>query len=124
MTVALWCVLVAAVLPIVCTMIAKWGFKGFDNHNPRAWLAGLTGWRARAHAAQGNSWEAFAVFSAGVFAAHLAQAPQSRIDIIAVAFVLARVVFIALYVANLASLRSLVWGVGFFLSVALFVIGA
>jgi uncharacterized MAPEG superfamily protein len=124
MTVALWCVLVAALLPIACTAIAKSGFKGFDNHNPRDWLARQTGWRARAHAAQGNSWEAFAVFSAGVFAAHLAHAPQARVDAIAIAFIIVRLIYIVLYITDRAALRTLVWAAGLLLSVALFLAGA
>jgi uncharacterized MAPEG superfamily protein len=45
-TLAYWCVLLAALLPIACAGIAKWGMftqppkqGGFDNANPRAWLA-------------------------------------------------------------------------------------
>ena len=124
MTLSLWCVLVAAVLPIFCTGIAKWGFKGFDNNNPRDWLSRQQGWRARANAAQGNSWEAFAIFSAGVFTAHIAHAPQMSVDAISIAFVVARLLFIFFYVTDRAALRSWVWLVGFGLSVALFVISA
>ena len=54
-TVAYWCVLIAALLPIVCAGLAKWhGFGrprregGYDNVEPRAWLARQDGWRARA----------------------------------------------------------------------------
>ena len=46
LTVAYWAVVVAALLPIGCAGVAKWGQigrarrdGGFDNHNPRAWLA-------------------------------------------------------------------------------------
>ena len=39
MPIALWCVLVAAVLPIVCVGIAKAKGPRYDNRNPRAWLA-------------------------------------------------------------------------------------
>ena len=124
MTLSLWCVLVAAVLPIFCTGIAKWGFKGFDNNNPRDWLSRQQGWRARANAAQGNSWEAFAIFSAGVFTAHIAHAPQMSVDAISIAFVVTRLLFIFFYVTDRAALRSWVWLVGFGLSVALFVISA
>ena len=46
------CVLIAGMLPLVSTAIAKWGFQGFDNHNPREWLSRQTGFRARANAAQ------------------------------------------------------------------------
>jgi len=80
MTTALWCLMIAALLPIVCTGIAKWGFKGFDNNRPREWLARQDGWRARANAAQQNSWEAFAIFSAAVLTAHVVEAPQARVD--------------------------------------------
>jgi len=124
MTLSLWCVLVAAILPILCTGIAKWGFRDFDNRNPRDWLARQQGWRARANAAQGNSWEAFAIFSAGVFAAHLAKGPQQTIDAIAVAFIVSRLLFILFYVTDRSSLRSCVWAVGMGLSVALFVVSA
>ena len=58
-TVAYWCVLVAALLPIVCAWIAKQkGFGkprregGFDNHNPRQWLATLQGLPAQAGVGQ------------------------------------------------------------------------
>ena len=48
-TLAYWCVLIVALLPIVCTGIAKAGMfgksrkdGGYDNDNPRAWLARQT----------------------------------------------------------------------------------
>lgn len=124
MTIALWCVLVAGLLPIVCAGISKWGFRGYDNRQPREWLARQEGWRARANAAQQNSWEAFALFAAGVFAAHLAGGPQPQADLIAVAFVLARLAYIFLYVTDRATLRSVVWLLGLGLSVSLFLITA
>lgn len=52
-------VLIAGLLPIVCAGIAKWGVKNYDNHQPRSWLALQEGYRARANAAQENSFEAF-----------------------------------------------------------------
>jgi uncharacterized MAPEG superfamily protein len=124
MTISLWCVFIAALLPIVCTTIAKWGFPGFDNSHPREWLARQQGWRARANAAQGNSWEALAIFSAAVFTAHLAHASQSSVDAIAIAFIIARLAFILFYVTNRPTLRSWAWLFGFGLSVALFVVAA
>jgi uncharacterized MAPEG superfamily protein len=124
MTVSLWCVLVAAVLPLVCTVVAKSGRKEFDNRSPREWLARQQGFRARANAAQQNSWEALAVFAAGVFTAHFAHAPQATLDALAVAFVITRLGYIACYLGDAATLRSIVWFLGFGLSVALFVIGA
>ena len=59
LSIAYWCVLIAALLPFVCAYLAKSrGFGkavasgGYDNHEPRAWLARQTGWQARANAAQ------------------------------------------------------------------------
>lgn len=124
MTTALWCVLAAALLPIVCTAIAKLGAGPFDNRHPREWLARLHGWRSRANAAQQNSWEALAIFAAGVFSAHLAHAPQPMVDLLALLFIGVRVIYVGCYLADAASLRSLVWFAGLGLSIALFVAGA
>ena len=43
MTIALWCVLVAGLLPYAATVIAKLGGARFDNRDPRAWLERQTG---------------------------------------------------------------------------------
>lgn len=124
MTIALWCLMIAALLPIVCTGIAKWGLKGYDNNRPREWLARQEGWRGRANAAQQNSWEAFAIFAAAVLTAHVVEAAQPRVDGIAIAFISTRLLYIWCYVMDFANLRSVVWMVGLGLSISLFVIGA
>lgn len=123
MTVALWCVIAAGLLPILCAALAKGLGKGFDNSRPREWLAQQQGAAGRAQSAQQNSWEAFAFFSACVFAAHLAQAPQARIDTLAVAFVVVRLLYILCYVTDRATMRSIVWLVGFALALAIFLVG-
>lgn len=123
MTIALWCVFVAGILPILCTGMAKAGSRGFDNRAPREWLAQQEGWRRRASAAQANSWEAFALFSAGVIVAHVAGATQSTVDTIALSFLVARVLYIACYLGDRATLRSLVWFIGFALSLSLYFLG-
>jgi uncharacterized MAPEG superfamily protein len=125
-TIAYWCVLVAALLPIVCAGIAKYGTMrtspregGFDNNNPRAWLARQTDWRARANAAQANTFEALPFFFAAVIIAHQLQASQERLDILAVLFVVLRMTYIALYVGDKASARSIVWALALFTNIAL-----
>ncbi|MBP6105368.1 MAG: MAPEG family protein [Steroidobacteraceae bacterium] len=120
MTIAFWCVLVAGFLPYFGTLTAKIGGERFDNSNPRDWLNAQSGFRKRANAAQHNSFEAFPFFAAAVIIAHLAGAPQGRIDLFAVVFVLARLFYIAFYVADMATLRSLAWFVGLGSVVALF----
>jgi uncharacterized MAPEG superfamily protein len=123
MTIAYWCVLVAALLPIVAVGFAK-AKPDFDNNAPREWLGRLSGWRARAHAAHLNSFEAFPPFAAAVIIAQLMHAPQGRIDLLALVFIAARVAYIALYITDRASLRSVAWTVAMGCVIALFVAGA
>lgn len=113
MNIAFVCVLIACAMPLLLTVIAKAGGartgQPFDNNHPRAWLAKLSGWPLRANAAQQNSWEALPIFIAGVLMATVANVPQATIDFWAVWFIVARVIYAVLYVADQASLRSLIW---------------
>lgn len=126
MTIAFWCVLAAAVMPLVFTAVAKFGEggKGFTNRKPRLFQQNLEGYRARAHWAHLNSLEAFPPFAAGVVIAQFLHAPQGRIDLLALAFIALRLVYGALYIADKAALRSLVWALGFFCVVGLFIVAA
>ncbi|MEO7392211.1 MAG: MAPEG family protein [Ramlibacter sp.] len=115
-TVAYWCVFIAVLLPLACAWLAKSrGFErprkegGYDNRDPRVWLAGQTDWRARANAAQANSFEALPFFIGAVIIAHQLGAAQTRVDILAVLFVTLRIIYIAMYVAGLATARSTFW---------------
>lgn len=119
-TVAYWCVLVAAILPILCAGLAKWGMfgkprkaGGFDNDHPRAWLARQTGWRARANAAQANSFESLPFFIGAVVIAHQLGANQLRVDVLAFIYIVLRMMFVMTYVAGLSTPRSIVWGLAF-----------
>lgn len=125
-----WCVLVAALLPIVCAGIAKWGsFRtprsqgGYDNLDPRAWLARQTDWRARANAAQANSFEALPFFIGAVVIAQQLGAQQGLLDILAFVFVVLRVVYILLYVGGQASARSAVWSLALAVNIGILFAG-
>lgn len=123
MTLANLSLLILILLPIVCAGISKAGSRRYDNHHPRDWLAAQEGYRRRATAAQQNSWEALSMFVAGFAVAHFNGASPETIGGLSAAFVLVRMVYIALYVANLALLRSLAWMVGIGLTIALFFVG-
>ncbi len=123
MTIAYWCVLAAAVLPYLTVAFAKYR-PDYDNARPREWLARLDGFRARAVWAHHNAFEAFAPFAAGVIIAHLAGAPQGRIDALALAFVAARVAYAACYLLDRPTLRSIVWSLGFACVIGLFAVAA
>ena len=125
-TVAYWCVLFAALLPYACAYLAKFrGFGkprsqgGFDNHDPRGWLARQTGWQARADAAQANSFEALPFFIGAVIIAHQLGAAQTRLDILALLFITLRIIYVAMYVAGLPTVRSAVWAAAFLVNVGI-----
>lgn len=126
MTIAIVCVIIAGFLPIIAAGIAKFGptenagSDPFDNHQPREWLAKQTGLRARANAAQANTFESLPFFYIAIAIAMILEAPQARIDVLAIGYLLARVAYIACYVMDWANLRTLVWLLGFACTVALF----
>jgi uncharacterized MAPEG superfamily protein len=123
-------VLIAALLPYACSYVAK--FKGFgkprsaggyDNADPRAWLARQEGFSARANAAQANSFEALPFFIGAVIIAEQLGAPQTRLDILAVLFITLRLFYIAMYVAGLSTARSAFWALAFLVNIGIFLSG-
>ncbi len=93
MPIAVWCLLVAGVLPVLTTGLAKAGAP-YDNHQP--------------------------FFAAAVLAAQGQDAPQLAIDMLALLYVAARIAYTAAYVADRPTLRSILWSVGFLTVVAIF----
>jgi hypothetical protein len=85
-------------------------------------LAKQTGFRARANAAQANCFEAFPFFAVGVILATLTQADAQLIGTLALVFVASRVAYIACYLADKASARSLFWAVGYAAVIWLYVL--
>jgi uncharacterized MAPEG superfamily protein len=115
-------ILVVGLLPIICAGIAKWGAKHYDNHNPRAWLAEQDGFRARANAAQQNSFEVFPFFAVGVILAALGGADGDVLESLSWAFVGLRVAYIACYVTDRATWRSVAWLLGWVACIYLYVL--
>ena len=123
MTMAFWMVLVAALIPYFTVAVSKYR-PDYDNAAPRAQAERSGGARQRAWWAHLNAFEAFPPFAAGVIIAHLAQARQDWVDLLAVAFVALRVLYTVLYVADRPTARSLAWGAAFLCMVGLFVAAA
>lgn len=94
--------------------------EGYDNKHPRQQQSRLEGLGARAAAAHLNGFEAFPGFAAAVIINHLAGSPDHRTNILCVAFVVARTLYVAAYLANQDYLRSAIWGIGFLCTMALF----
>jgi len=126
MTTPFWCVFVAGLLPYVWVTIAaserRKQFGTVDNKLPRLQEAQLTGRGARAMGAHNNAFETFAFFAAAVVIAHIAGADPGWSAILAIVFVLARIVHGVLYLADIDVMRSLMFGVGQLCSLGLFVL--
>lgn len=125
MTVAYWCILAAAFLPYVFTVVAKRSGERYDNRDPRGWLSRQQNPVViRANAAQLNAFEAFAPFAASVLMAHMAGVDAGLVSLLAIAFVGFRILHGILYLAGRHLLRSAAWAGGYFSVLALMVLAA
>jgi uncharacterized MAPEG superfamily protein len=121
MSLALWCVLLAALLPIMTVGVAKSLGGRYDNRDPRGRAAAYEGLAKRAHAAHLNGFEAFPLFAVAVLVAEMKGAPQGLVNGLAVAFVTARIGYAGCYMLDKPTLRSLLWAIGFFCAIAIFI---
>lgn len=117
MSLPFWCIFISALLifvakaPVAKAMAEEGGGR-YDNRHPRAQQARLTGFGARALAAHLNSFEIFPLFAVGVLMAHVTQTFGVLVDVLAVVFVISRVLYLAFYWWDMHWQRSLVWVVG------------
>lgn len=120
LTVADWSILGAVAAYMAPVAVAKYGaIKQFDNAKPRDPAFFKDPFRARGLWAHQNGLEGFAFFAAAVIVAQMRGAAQPVADGLAVAYVVVRFVYVAAYLGNRPSLRSTVWGLGFFANIAL-----
>ncbi len=128
MTVPLWCLFIASLLPVVCAGMGAYYRNqlpgGADNKSPRQQAMQLEGPGARAYAAQNNAWEALAVFTVAVVINHLAGGNPQTSALAAGLFLAARVLHPVFYIKNIDILRSLSWLVGLAACIWLVILGA
>lgn len=123
MSLPFWCIFISALLiflakaPVARAMQQESGT--YDNRHPRSQQARLSGFGARALAAHLNSFEAFPLFAAGVLMAHVTGSQGLLVDVLAVTFVVSRVLYLLFYWADLHWQRSLVWALGLLCSLLL-----
>lgn len=109
MTTAFTCVAVAfglIVVTRVMLLLEQRKLGGFDNQRPRRQWRQLKDRGARVLEAHVDAVEAFAPFAAAVLIAHFAEAIPKRIDMLAIAWVIAKVVHPAAHVAEADYLRA------------------
>ena len=126
MTIPFFCVFLAFLLNIiskgpVAVAMAKQP-EGYNNKNPRDQQAALDGWGRRAVAAHLNSFEAFPAFAAAVLVAVVAGADPIWTMRLAVTFIVARTLYLPLYLLDLDLLRSTTWTIGFAATGAIFLL--
>jgi len=125
MSIAYWCILIAALLPYVWVGVAKSGAPAYNNKDPRGWIAHQQNYRVRnANGAHLNAFEAFPAFAAGVLMAQFAGVDPGRISMLAIAFIVFRVLHGIFYLSGTHAVRSLVWVGGFACVAALMVSAA
>jgi uncharacterized MAPEG superfamily protein len=117
------CLFIACLLPYLAKIpVAMFMAKqpgGYDNNYPRTQGTQLTGIGARAYAAHQNSFESLVVFSAAVLAALVTQHLTQTIQYLAVAHIISRTIYHFMYLADMAGLRSLIWGIGYMCSLVI-----
>ena len=115
-----WFFVAAAILPLLSALIAKAGGRGFDNTNPRGWLGQQQGYRARANAAQKNLFEGLPLFYAAVLFALYNQVDLTLLRNLMALWIVARLAYLACYLADKAALRSVLWLAAIVLNFSIF----
>ena len=125
MTIAEYCLFAAVLLYLAPIGWAKGsGAAEYKNGSPRDPEFYQEPRRARALGAHQNGLESFPFFLGAVLLAEFRDVPQMRIDALAATFIVVRLAYILAYVSDRPSLRTLVWGLGFALTTAIFFLPA
>jgi uncharacterized MAPEG superfamily protein len=113
MTTLIICLFIAVLFPYLIKLPLGYAMSkskgGYDNHYPREQQAKLQGFGARALAAHQNSFESLIVFSTAVLTAIATNHVTQYVEYLAVAYIILRLIYTILYLANLANLRSTIW---------------
>lgn len=115
MTILIWCLFIAALLPFIAKMPLAFAMNklgGYDNNHPRAQQSKLTGFGARALAAHQNAFESLIIFAAAIILAIATDNTGTTVQYLAIAHIIARLLYNILYLVNQGTLRSLVWALG------------
>lgn len=111
MTSVLVSLLILTLLPITCAWVGGYyrnkQLGSIDNKEPRAQSLSLTGAGARAVAAQANSWEALALFSAALLALVISGVGLETVATQALIVAALRIAYVPCYIMNIDKLRSM-----------------
>ena len=123
MTTLIVCLLFTVILPYLVKLPVGYAMQkakgGYNNNYPREQQASLKEFGARAVGAHQNCFESLVVFSTAALTALVTNHLSTSIQILAVIYVVSRIIYIFLYLMNLASLISTFWFIGFACCVAM-----
>jgi uncharacterized MAPEG superfamily protein len=115
----------AVLLYLLVLAPVKFGaHREFDNADPRNPDFYRTPLRARVLGAHQNGLETFPFFAAAVLLAEFRAAPQGWVDGLALGFVAIRLAYVAAYIGDRSTLRSILWSLGFAVNAAIFFLPA
>ena len=120
MPLAYWCILIAALLPLVWAWYAKAGTQS-DNLYPREEVDDLPPMKRRAYAAHQNAYENFPFFAAAVLVAATMGAPVNTVNLLAAVYILLRIAHGIFYIYNKPALRSGAYLLALIVNIAIFV---
>ncbi len=122
MSILIYSLLIAALLPYITKLplaYAMHQIDGYDNKHPREQQARLEGFGARALAAHQNAFESLIIFAAAITTALATNHTESLIQNLALIHIAARILYPIFYMMNWDILRSTIWTVGLFSSIAI-----
>ena len=121
MTIAEWCLFGAVILYLGTVAPAKaFGHREFNNATPRDLAFYEDPVRKRALGAHINGIETFPFFATAVLLAEFRNAPQEWVDVLAISFLVTRSMFVAAYVGDKPTARTVLWNAAFAFNIGIF----
>jgi len=121
MTIAEWCLFGAVILYLVTLAPAKaLAPQQFNNAVPRDPAFYEHPVRKRALGAHINGIETYPFYATAVLLAEFRAAPQEWVDGLAVAFLVTRLIFVAAYVGDKPTARTVLWNAAFAFNIGIF----
>lgn len=122
MNTLLICLYIACLLPYLSKLPLAYAMSqlgGYDNTHPRAQQSALKGFGQRALAAHQNSFEALIIFGLAILVVICTGHVSIWAKYYAIGFIIFRIAYHTLYLANFSTTRSIVWFCGIYCSFAL-----
>ncbi|MGC1182582.1 MAPEG family protein [Legionella sp.] len=116
------CLFIAILFPYLLKIVVGYFMKNegvYDNHHPRIQQARLMGMGARAVAAHQNSFESLLVFTPAALTALVTNNVGITVQVLAIIYIISRLIYTIFYLKDYALLRSLTWFVGFICCLAI-----